>query len=47
MTVQVPGTVHRSRALRRSGLRQARRSHVFGTVILATPVNPVAALRND
>ncbi|MCW2534837.1 MAG: hypothetical protein JWQ26_536 [Modestobacter sp.] len=45
MTFQVSDTVLHSTALRRTVLRQALLSYLFGTGILATTVNLVASLR--
>jgi uncharacterized membrane protein len=46
MTFQVSDTVLHSTALRRTVLRQALLSYLFGTGILATTVNLVASLRS-
>jgi uncharacterized membrane protein len=46
MTFQVSDTVLHSTALRRTVLRHALLSYLFGTGILATTVNLVASLRN-
>jgi uncharacterized membrane protein len=46
MTFQVSDTVLKTTALRRTVLRQALLSYLFGTGILATTINLVASLRN-